>query len=101
MELAELKGIKPRQVKLLADNGIETIEALAMSTPGDISGLEGMSDKGAKQLVWGAREALNMCSFTQVSDLKEEYDYITTGSANFDGILKGGISTGIYNKLIF
>jgi DNA repair protein RadA len=94
MELTDLKAIKPRQVKLLQDNGIDTVEALAMSMPADITGIDGMSDKAAKTLVWNARDELQMCTFKKVSDIHEDFQYIHTGSKNFDAILGGGLSTG-------
>ena len=94
MSLADLKGIKPKQIKLLEENGITSIEALAMSSPNDISEIEGIADKSSKQLIWGARDALNLATFKPVDELQENFDYITTGSKNFDEILGGGISTG-------
>jgi DNA repair protein RadA len=94
MELAELKDIKPRQIKILTEAGIDSLEALAMSSPKDITDLEGISAKMAKKLVWHGRDALNMTTFKQVSTIVENFEYITTGSENFDEILGGGISTG-------
>ena len=94
MELAELKEIKPRQIKILTEVGIDSLEALAMSSPKDIADLEGISDKMAKKLVWHGRDALNMTTFKQVSTIVENFEYITTGSENFNEILGGGISTG-------
>jgi DNA repair protein RadA len=94
MELTEMKTMKPKQIKLLADHGIESIEALAMSVPNDLADIDGISDKTAKQLIWGAREMLNMCEFNAVDALNENFDHITTGSDNFNKIMAGGISTG-------
>jgi predicted RecB family nuclease len=48
--LDELKGIKPRQIKLLQEAGIASVESLAMSVPDDLALIEGMSEKGAKPL---------------------------------------------------
>ncbi len=94
MELGKIEGIKPRQIKILEDDGVDTAEALAMSTPRNIADLEGISDKMAKKLVWKAREMLQLTEFRQVSSMVENFKYITTGSENFDAILGGGISTG-------
>jgi DNA repair protein RadA len=93
MELAEMKGLKARQIKILQDAGVDSIEALAMSVPGDLQDLEGISDKSAKKLVWDARDLLHLTEFVPVSAMKEDYYYITTGSANLDKILGGGISS--------
>lgn len=98
--LDELKNIKPRQIKLLQEAGIASVESLAMSVPDDLALIEGMSDKGAKTLVWSARELLGMGTFKVVAEMNENFKYITTGSQNLDKILtpcgasKGGVSTG-------
>ncbi|MHA1341714.1 MAG: DNA repair and recombination protein RadA [Promethearchaeota archaeon] len=102
--LNELDGIKPRQIKVLEENGIRSIESLAMSVPDILSEIDGISEKSAKQLVWKARELLGMGSFRRVSELEENFQYITTGSKNLDEILTplglkeqgrmGGVSTG-------
>ena len=95
MELVELgKIIKPRQIKILAEAGIDSIEALAMSVPSDLEDLDGISEKSSKSLVWAARDSLQMASFKSVAGIEENFEYLTTGSKNFDTILNGGISTG-------
>ncbi|MHA1888997.1 MAG: DNA repair and recombination protein RadA [Promethearchaeota archaeon] len=94
MELSELSSIKPRQIKLLQENGITDIKALSMSVPGDLEEIEGISAKASKKLIWDARDVMGMSTFKQVSTIEENYDFLTTGSKNFDEILNGGISTG-------
>ena len=59
-DISELPGIKPRQVKLLQDQGIMTAQALAMLAPDALSEIDGISGKSAKQLIWQARESLNL-----------------------------------------
>ncbi len=94
MELVALKSIKPRQIKLLTEAGIDSVEALGMSVPKDLEDIDGISAKASKNLVWDARSALNLATFKQVSSIVENFEYCTTGSDNFDKILEGGISTG-------
>ena len=94
MELSELSSIKPRQIKLLQENGITDIKALSMSVPRDLEDIEGISSKASKKLIWNARDVMGMSSFKQVSGLEENYEFITTGSKRFDDILEGGVSTG-------
>lgn len=94
MELAELNRIKPRQIKILQEAGISSIEALAMSVPSMLEDIKGISEKSSQNLVWEARDTLNLCDFKQVSEIEENYEYLSTGSVNLDKILDGGISTG-------
>jgi predicted RecB family nuclease len=86
MELALLKHIKPRQIKLLQEVGIESVEALAMSSPSDIGDIEGMSDKAAKQLIWDSRDALNLTTFKNVAQLRENFEYLTIDSIDLTEI---------------
>ncbi|MHA1822103.1 MAG: DNA repair and recombination protein RadA [Promethearchaeota archaeon] len=92
--LNELKGIKPRQIKILMENGILSVESLAMSNPSSLAELDGISEKSSKSLVWTARNQLGLGTFKPVSELNENFEFITTGSKNLDEILGGGISTG-------
>jgi len=104
VSLNEMEGIKPKQLKILQENGINSIESLAMSIPESLAEINGLSEKSARQLVWKAREMLGMGTFKKVSEIQENFQYITTGSKNLDLILTplnlreqnklGGISTG-------
>ncbi|HMF32262.1 MAG TPA: DNA repair and recombination protein RadA [Candidatus Lokiarchaeia archaeon] len=93
-DISELPGIKPRQVKLLQDQGIMTAQALAMLAPDALSEIDGISGKSAKQLIWQARESLNLTAFVPAGQIKDDYQHITTLSGELDRILGGGVSTG-------
>lgn len=93
-DVSGLPGIKPRQVKLLQEQGIMTAQALAMLSPDALAEVDGISDKSAKQLVWQARDSLNLTTFMPATQLKEDYQHITTLSSELDRILGGGVSTG-------
>lgn len=100
ISISEIKDIKPRQIKILEEAGVMTVESLAMSNPDNLNELDGISEKASKKLVWQARNQLGLGSFKSVMELNENFEYITTGSKNLDAILtppegnKGGISTG-------
>ena len=93
-ELSKIKGIQPRHIKLLQENGISTAEALAMSSGGTVSNIDGLGDKAAKKLIWNARTALGMTDFISASEIDENTEYITTGSSELNRILGGGLQTG-------
>ncbi len=90
----DLPGIKPRQVKILQEQGIMTAQALAMLAPDALAEVEGMSANSAKQLIWQARQSLNLTAFTPAADIHEDYRHITTLSSELNRILGGGVSTG-------
>ena len=93
-ELSKIKGIQPRHIKLLQENGISTAEALAMSSGGIVTNIDGLGDKTAKKLIWNARTALGMTDFISASEIDENTEYITTGSSELNRILGGGLQTG-------
>ncbi|MFW9930228.1 MAG: DNA repair and recombination protein RadA, partial [Candidatus Thorarchaeota archaeon] len=93
-DLAQVKGINARQIKLLQENGISTAEALAMSPRNIISEIDGLGEKSARKIIWNARNALGMTEFITAKDIDENTEYITTGSNELNKILGGGIATG-------
>ncbi|MHA1728805.1 MAG: DNA repair and recombination protein RadA, partial [Promethearchaeota archaeon] len=94
ISLEKIKNIKPRQIKVLSESGFNSVEAIAMSNPNDLAEIDGISDKASKKIVWDARDQLGMGSFKPVSELRENFEHISTGSDNLNGILDGGVSTG-------
>lgn len=70
-----------------------------MSNPTEIAEIDGMSEKSAKTLVWDARHEMGMGEFRSVSEMEVNTKYITTGSANFDAIMGGGIPTGYITEV--
>jgi len=98
-DLPNLKGMTPKTMKLLAEEGITSIRQLAMASVDDISKIQGVSDNKARQIIYAAREQLGMCEFVQVDQIKENYEWFTTGSENVDDLMDGGITTGRITEL--
>ncbi len=71
-----------------------TAQALAMLAPDALAEVEGMSANSAKQLIWQARQSLNLTAFTPAANIQEDYKHITTLSSELDRILGSGVSTG-------
>jgi DNA repair protein RadA len=93
-DLDQVKGINARQIKLLEENGVSSAEALAMSPHSIVSDIDGLGEKTAKKLIWNARNALGMSDFIAAEEIDENTEYITTGSAELNRILGGGIASG-------
>ena len=94
MDLTELDGITSRQIKLLHEGGIQSVEALAMTPRSILEDVDGVGEKTARTLIWEAREQLGMSEFAKASEEREDYEFIHSGSQNFDRILGGGVRTG-------
>ena len=69
-ELSKVKGINSRQIKLLAEHGISSAEALAMSSVFSVADIRGLGDKTAQKLIWNAREALQMTEFIPAVEIR-------------------------------
>ncbi|MHA2325600.1 MAG: DNA repair and recombination protein RadA [Promethearchaeota archaeon] len=78
----------------LAENGISTAEALAMSPGNVVADIDGLGEKTAKKLIWNARNALGMTEFVAAEKIDDNVEYITTGSSELNRILGGGFQTG-------
>jgi len=93
-DLDQVKGINARQIKLLEENGISSAEALAMSPHSIVSDIDGLGEKTSKKLIWNARNALGMSEFIAAEEIDENTEYITSGSAELNRILGGGVASG-------
>ncbi|MEX2756465.1 MAG: DNA repair and recombination protein RadA [Candidatus Sigynarchaeota archaeon] len=92
--LQDIKGMTPKIMKILAEEGFTTPHQVAMASPDDLTRVQGISDNKARQIIYAAREQLGMCEFVSVDQVKENYEWFTTGSENVDDLMDGGITTG-------
>ena len=79
----------------LIEAGFSTIEAIAVTTPQELSSLAGIPLSTAQRIIKAAREALDI-RFKTAYELKVErasVKKITTGSKNLDALLGGGVET--------
>ncbi len=94
-DLTDLPGVGPSTAQKLIEAGYPTIEALAVSTPHEVSQATGIPLATAQKIIQVAREALDI-SLKTALDLKKErmtVRKITTGSKNLDALLGGGVET--------
>ncbi len=94
-DLTDLPGVGPSTAQKLIEAGYPTIEALAVSTPYEVSQATGIPLATAQKIVQAARDALDI-SLKTALDLKKErmtVKKITTGSRNLDSLLGGGVET--------
>jgi len=92
--LQDIKGMAPKMMKILIEEGFTTPHQVAMASPDDLTRVQGISDNKARQVIYAAREQLGMCEFVSVDQVKENYEWFTTGSENVDDLMDGGITTG-------
>lgn len=90
-ELMDLPGIGPAVAAKLENAGILDLMSLAVASPASISDAAGVSPAVARKAIQAARAMLDL-GFTdgmEYSRKRENVNYITTGSKNFDELLGG------------
>ena len=94
-DVSELPGVGPSIAAKLREAGFVTVEAVAVSTPQELSTVAGIPLSTAQRIIKAAREALDI-RFKTALELKMEranIKKITTGSKNLDALLGGGVET--------
>ncbi len=94
-EITDLPGVGPSIASKLIEAGFSTLEAIAVSTPQELSAVTGIPIATAQRIIKAAREALDI-RFKTALELKQErmsVRKITTGSKNLDALLGGGVET--------
>ncbi|MDD5178343.1 MAG: DNA repair and recombination protein RadA [Candidatus Nanoarchaeia archaeon] len=99
--LKDLPGVGAATAEKLNEAGFEDLMSLAVSSPGELVNVAGVTEATARKIIKAAREGLNM-GFESGEDLlkkRESVVKITTGSKEFDKILGGGVETGAITEV--
>jgi len=90
-ELTDLPGIGPAVASKLESAGIFDMMSLAVMSPASLSDAAGVSSAVARKAILAARDLLNLgfCDGLEFAKRRENVNYITTGSKNFDDLLGG------------
>lgn len=101
ISLTDLPGVGDATKKKLKDAGILTIKTLALYPIAKLVDDVGIGEKTAAKLVKAAQdmEDMGFKPATLVWEKRKQLKRITTGSANFDELLGGGIETGALTEL--
>jgi DNA repair protein RadA len=100
MTIYDLPGVGAATAEKLIDSGYDNLMSVAVSTPGEITTLTGVSDSVARKIINVARSNLNM-GFESGEDLlrrREQVIKVTTGSKAFDELIGGGFETGCISE---
>ncbi len=101
----DLPGVGETAAKKLFDAGFKTLEAIAVASPMELTEIAGLGDGTADKAIKAARDALDM-GFESADILAEKRKLvgrITTGSAELDALIGGGLETQsiteVYGKM--
>lgn len=94
--LEDLDGVGAATAEKLRISGYDTLLAVAVSTPGELVDIAGVTELAARKMINAARESLDMGfeSGLEVLKKREKVTRITTGSKVFDKMMNGGFETG-------
>ena len=96
MKIEDLPGVGAATVSKLEESGFNGVMAVAVSTPGELIEIAGVTETAARKMINAARDSMEM-GFESGSDLLEKrksISKISTGSASFDELMAGGFETG-------
>jgi DNA repair protein RadA len=96
MKISDLPGIGPSAVEKLESAGIFDLMGIAVLGPKELGDMAGLGDAVARKAIQAARKMMDLGfqSGLEFAQKREEVNYITTGSKNFDDLLGGrGIET--------
>jgi len=91
----DLPGVGPATVSRLLDAGLDTVESIAVTSVKDLAATAGIGENTAAKIIEAARGKLQVGfkSGTQMLEERRNIGRITTGCANLDNLLEGGIET--------
>ncbi len=96
LTIYDLPGVGAATAEKLKEAGYETLMAIAVATPGEITELSGLGEAAARKIINFARNSMNM-GFETGEDIlrkRENLVKLTTGSKNIDTLFGGGVETG-------
>lgn len=97
----ERDGITAGDIKKLQEAGYHTIEAVAYAPKKNLLAIKGISDAKAEKILQAATKLVVMGfkSATEIHQARANIIYVTTGSAELDRLLGGGIETGSITEI--
>ena len=95
-ELSELPGVGPATAEKLSSTGFDTVLAIAVATPGQLTDAAGVSEAAARKIIRAARDMMDM-GFVSGEDVlakRKSVSKISVGSESFNQLMGGGFETG-------
>ncbi|XP_003747001.1 DNA repair protein RAD51 homolog B [Galendromus occidentalis] len=101
LQQLEGNGVTAGDLQKLREAGLHTVPAVAYTTKKQLLAIKGISEAKADKLMNLAAKLVPMgfTSATEIHKQRSEIIYITTGSAELDKLLGGGIETGSVTEL--
>ncbi len=94
--LEDLPGVGPATAEKLREAGFNSIEAVAVASPGELVSAAEVGESTAAKIIAAAREAADIGGFEtgdQILERRKHVGKVTTGSKGFNDLLGGGMET--------
>jgi len=95
MSITDLPGIGPASAEKLLAAGYDSLEAIAVASPSELVTVAGIGEGTAAKAIKAARDSLEMGFETadRILERRKTISRVTTGSAELDELLGGGIES--------
>ena len=96
MDLEDLPGVGPAIAEKLRDAGLNTLESVAVASPGELVATAEIGEAIAAKIINAAREAADIGGFEtgdKILERREGIGKLTTGSKSLDELFGGGLET--------
>src|SRR5512136_1546669 len=94
--LEDLPGVGPATAEKLREAGYNSIEAIAVASPGELGACAEVGETTASKIIAAAREAADIGGFETgdlVLERRKHVGKLTTSSKSLDDLLGGGMET--------
>ncbi|HOG98436.1 MAG TPA: DNA repair and recombination protein RadA, partial [Methanothrix soehngenii] len=94
--LEDLPGVGPATAEKLREAGFNSIEAIAVASPGELVTAAEVGEATAAKIIAGAREAADVGGFEtgdRILERRKQVGKVTTSCKSFDELLGGGMET--------
>src|SRR5512137_1260275 len=94
--LEDLPGVGPATAEKLREAGFNSVEAIAVASPGELVAAAEVGEATAAKIIAGAREAADVGGFEtgdRILERRKLVGKITTGSKGFNELMGGGMET--------
>ncbi len=94
--LEDLPGVGPATAEKLREAGFNSIEAIAVASPGELGSFADVGEATASKIIAAAREAADIGRFETgdlVMERRKQVGKLTTGCKGLNDLLGGGVET--------